>query len=63
MSEEEYVYEDIGKVFKKKPRTTSMQYVIQIPSSIGRNPKFPFKHKELVRIRIEGERLVIEKIK
>jgi len=63
VNEAEHVYEDIGKVFRKKPRTTSMQYVIQVPASLGRNPKFPFSHKEPVRIRIDGDRLVIEKVK
>jgi len=62
MIEVEYVYEDIGRVFKKNPRTSSMQYVIQVPSSLGRNPHFPFTHKEPVRIKIEGNKLIIEKI-
>jgi len=58
----EYVDEDIGRVYRKKPRTTSMQYIIQIPSSLGRNPKFPFKHGEPVKIKLNGNRIIVEKL-
>jgi len=58
----EYVDEDIGRVYKYRRGTGSNQYIIRVPASLGRNPKFPFTDKEPVKIRIEENRLVIEKI-
>jgi hypothetical protein len=59
----EFVDEDIGRVYRYRKGLGSNQYIIRVPASIGRNPKFPFTDREPVRIRIDGERLIIEKIK
>jgi len=62
MEKDRYVDTDIGRVYKYKKYTGSMQYIVRIPASIGGNPKFTFKHGEPVRIKLEKDRLIIEKI-
>jgi hypothetical protein len=58
----EYLDEDIGRIYKYRKNTGSMQYIIRIPATIGANPKFTFKHGEPVKITIQGNKLIIEKL-
>jgi hypothetical protein len=58
----DYLDEDTGRIHKVMKTYNSNQYILRIPATIGRNPKFPFKHREVVRIRLEGERLIVEKL-
>jgi len=58
----DYVDEDLGRIHKIMKTYNSNQYIIRIPATIGRNPNFPFRHREVVRIRLEGDRLIVEKV-
>jgi len=57
----EYLDEDLGRIHKVGRTPNSNKYIIHVPASIGRNPKFPFTHKEVVRVRLEKDKLIIEK--
>jgi hypothetical protein len=58
--------EGIGKVIKRPTKTagkTYDKYFIYIPASVAKDSAFPFSPGEKVVVRIEGERVVIEKLR
>ena len=57
--------EGIGKVINRPTKTGSKtydKYFIYIPTSVAKDSAFPFKPGEKVIIRIEGNKLIIEKM-
>ncbi len=54
------VREDTGRLFRQGSAKTLF---LSLPSKLSLDSNFPFNQNEYVRIRIEGKRLVIEKIK
>ena len=51
--------EMIGKLMKSDKSATGILY---IPADLMVDSAFPFKPPESVRVRIDGERLIIEKV-
>lgn len=54
------VKEDIGKYHIPKRSRTGIIYV---PSDLAIDSAFPFKDGDRVKIRIDGKRLIVEKVK
>ena len=57
--------EDIGRFINRPTRTggkTYDKFFVYIPTSVAKDSAFPFRPGEEVLVRIEGKRLVIEKI-
>jgi len=50
--------EGVGKVHEP----VKGRIMIYIPASVHRDSQFPFKPKENVTVRIDGDRLVVEKV-
>ena len=58
--------EGIGKVINRPTKTggkTYDKYFIYIPASVAKDSAFPFSPGEKVIVRIEGNKLIIEKLK
>jgi len=56
------VLEDIGKIYRYK-RGNQNICIVAIPYLIYMDSKFPFQHKDKVRVRIEDKKIVLEVIK
>lgn len=55
----------VGKVINRPTKTGGKLYdkfFIYIPISVAKDSAFPFKPGDEVEVRIEGKRLVIEKV-
>ncbi len=53
------VKESIGKVF---PVGAGNTRYISVPSMVATDDRFPFKDQESVRVRIDGDRVIVEKV-
>ncbi len=56
---------DIGRLINRPTKTGKKMYdkfFVYIPTSVAKDSAFPFKPGEEVIVRIDGKRLVIEKI-
>lgn len=60
----QFMIEGVGKLINRPTKTGGKSYdkfFIYIPTSVAKDSAFPFKPGEEVLVRIEGDRLVIEK--
>lgn len=60
------VLEGIGKFADRKPTVDGKQYfqlVLYVPRDIARDSQFPFKPSELVYLKVEGEQLIVSKMR
>ncbi|AEA47515.1 hypothetical protein Arcve_1513 [Archaeoglobus veneficus SNP6] len=62
----QFMIQGIGKFINRPTKTggrTYDKFFIYIPTNVAKDSAFPFKPGEEVVIRIDGDRLVIEKTK
>ena len=60
----QFMIEGVGKIINRPTKTGGKIYdkfFVYIPASVAKDSAFPFKPGEEVIVRIEGNRLVIEK--
>ena len=58
--------EGVGKVINRPTKTAGKiydKYFIYIPTSVAKDSAFPFRPGEKVVVRIEGDKLIIKKLK